>query len=69
MKLEVTAKKDGFRRAGRAWSATPTIIDTSDKEWTKAKIQQLQDEPMLTVVELSAAQVKKLEAETKKEAE
>lgn len=46
--LLVSAKKDGFRRAGRAWSATPTEVSVDD--FTQAQIDQLLAEPLLVVV-------------------
>lgn len=48
MKLTITAKKDGFRRAGRAWKGTTTV--DADK-FTKEQIAALKAEPMLVVAE------------------
>lgn len=45
----VSSKQDGFRRAGIAWSVTPTFIASG--ELTKQQIEILQCEPMLEVVE------------------
>ena len=42
--LQVIAKRDGFRRAGREWSGTTTVpLD----ELTKEQAEQLQAEPQL----------------------
>ena len=42
--LQVIAKRDGFRRAGREWSGTTTVpLD----ELTKEQVEQLQAEPQL----------------------
>ena len=42
--LQVIAKRDGFRRAGREWSgATAVPLD----ELTKEQVEQLQAEPQL----------------------
>ena len=42
--LQVIAKRDGFRRAGREWSGTTTVpLD----ELTKEQVEQLQAEPKL----------------------
>lgn len=49
--LRITAKREGFRRAGRAWSMTPTdvtLADLSDEE-----ISALKAETMLTVEEIT----------------
>lgn len=45
--LKVTSSQDGFRRAGRAWSTTPTVIALS--EFTEEQLAALKDEPMLSV--------------------
>lgn len=45
--LSVTAKRDGFRRAGRAWSKEATVVALADL--TKEEIKQITNEPMLTV--------------------
>ncbi len=45
----VRSKQDGFRRAGIAWSVTPTFIAFGDL--TEQQIEMLQCEPMLEVVE------------------
>lgn len=45
--LVVVSRKDGFRRAGRAWKTTPTTIPLD--ELTEDQIKQLLAEPMLKV--------------------
>lgn len=49
--IRVTAKRDGFRRAGRAWSGT-TEVPAGDL--SKAQLAQLKSEPMLVVDEIDA---------------
>jgi hypothetical protein len=49
-KLRVTTRKDGFRRAGRAWHGV-TEIDSATL--TPAQIAALKAEPMLLVEEIS----------------
>lgn len=45
--LQVIAKRDGFRRAGRAWSGTTTVpLD----ELTEEQYLQLTTEPMLVTL-------------------
>lgn len=45
--LQVIAKRDGFRRAGREWSGTTTVpLD----ELTTAQLRQLQAEPLLVTL-------------------
>lgn len=46
--LIVTSKREGFRRAGRAWSKTQTRVDLADL--TDAQVEALFAEPMLDVV-------------------
>ena len=46
-KLTITAKQDGFRRAGRAWSKEPTEVDSG--EFSKEELEALKHEPMLVV--------------------
>lgn len=46
--LLVTAKKEGFRRAGRAWSRTETRVEIA--ELTDDQVEALFAEPMLDVV-------------------
>ena len=48
--ISVAAEKEGFRRAGRAWSKTPTEVPVSD--FTEEQLQQLFEEPMLTIKEV-----------------
>lgn len=43
----VTAEKEGFRRAGRAWSKVPTQVPVD--EFNEAQIEALVGEPMLDV--------------------
>lgn len=50
--IAITAKKDGFRRAGRAHSAQRTIWPA--KTFNQAQLAQLQAEPMLVVEVLLA---------------
>lgn len=47
--LRIAAKRDGFRRAGRAWSMTATDVPLS--EFKRAQVEQLKNDPMLVVVE------------------
>lgn len=59
--LQVITKRDGFRRAGRAWSGTTTVpLD----ELTEAQYEQLTAEPMLVtlLLEVPADQVGELSA-------
>lgn len=46
--LQVVARYDGFRRAGRAWSTQPTVV--RQDELTLEQIWQLEDEPCLRVL-------------------
>uniref|UniRef100_A0A0S6YZI7 Mu-like prophage FluMu N-terminal domain-containing protein n=1 Tax=Mizugakiibacter sediminis TaxID=1475481 RepID=A0A0S6YZI7_9GAMM len=50
--ITVTAKRDGFRRAGRAWSTAPTTVpaDAFDTD----QLAALHREPMLVVEERQA---------------
>lgn len=45
--LRIMAKRDGFRRCGRAWSAKPAEV--SAEEFTQEELQTLIDEPMLVI--------------------
>lgn len=45
--LQVVSKRDGFRRAGRVWSGSTTVLLS---ELTEAQYQQLCDEPMLVTM-------------------
>lgn len=45
--LRITSKREGFRRAGRAWSVTPIVVAADDL--TPEQLAQLRAEPMLTV--------------------
>lgn len=57
--LRVTAKVEGFRRAGRSWSKAPTELPTAD--FTAEQIAALKAEPMLVVeeIEMAAAEPEK----------
>ncbi len=55
--LAVSAKKAGFRRAGRAWGTEPTEV--SIDEFTDEQIQQLLSDPMLTVLPVVRSEEKK----------
>lgn len=46
--LIVKAKADGFRRAGRRWSATEETVSIAD--FTAEQVKALRGEPMLDVV-------------------
>ena len=64
-KLKVIAKKDGFRRAGYAFSATKeTVLDVDKLE--KGQVEALKTETNLVVIEVDDADIKKAEAEKKK---
>lgn len=47
IKLSIQAKQAGFRRAGRAWSTEPEIVDAAD--FSEEQLAQLKAEPMLIV--------------------
>ncbi len=47
--LRITAKRDGFRRAGRPWSGT---VEVSASEFTEEQLAALKAEPMLVVEEI-----------------
>jgi hypothetical protein len=47
MKLKVTAHRDGYRRAGRAWTRATTVVDVS--EFTEEQAQQLRADPHLVI--------------------
>lgn len=49
--FNVTAKQEGFRRAGRAWSKTETFVPL--EELTEEQIAQLKSESMLDVEEIA----------------
>lgn len=48
--IRVVAKRDGFRRAGFAWSKAGT--DMPLKGMPKDVLKQLRDEPMLSVTDI-----------------
>ncbi|KJV26911.1 hypothetical protein VI06_16225 [Aquitalea magnusonii] len=45
--IRITARDDGFRRAGMAHSATPT--EHPDETFTPEQLQELKAEPLLVV--------------------
>lgn len=45
--LRITSAREGFRRAGRPWSATPTEVLLS--EFDDAQLAMLRAEAMLTI--------------------
>lgn len=45
--LRVTATRDGYRRAGRAWSTEPTFV--REGELDKAQIEALQADPQISL--------------------
>lgn len=47
--LRVAARRDGFRRAGRAWSAAETVVDAADLK--SEQVAALKADPMLIVTE------------------
>lgn len=49
----VTSAREGFRRAGRAWSKTPTTVAVADLG--DAALTALEAEPMLRVERVTAA--------------
>lgn len=51
-RMIVTARVHGFRRAGRAWSATPTEVPVA--EFSAAELQALAAEPLLDVAFVAA---------------
>ncbi len=55
-KLQIISKRDGFRRAGHAFSSTPTLLDPADLK--KEQIEALKAEPMLVVVEVDVKEEK-----------
>lgn len=48
--LSVVASRDGFRRAGRAWSREATVVKLS--ELSDEQIEQIEGEALLTVTEV-----------------
>ena len=51
--LVVTSAVEGFRRAGRAWSKTPTEVAAAD--FDEAGLAALEAEPLLTVARVKPA--------------
>lgn len=49
--LQVTARRAGFRRAGRAWPAEAVTVSADD--FTAEQVEQLLAEPMLTVTSVA----------------
>lgn len=47
--LQVSAKRDGFRRAGREWHGTTEV---ALHELSDAQIEQLEAEPMLVTLRI-----------------
>jgi hypothetical protein len=55
-RLQVAAKRAGFRRAGRAWPAEPTVVPIGGEDGlSEDQVAALKGEPNLFVVELPAA--------------
>ena len=52
-KLKVAATRDGWRRAGRAWTKEPQTVDASD--FTSEQIEQLKADPNIIVMPARAA--------------
>lgn len=50
--LLITSRREGFRRAGRPWSATPTLVRTD--EFDEPQGAALLAEPMLEVLPMTA---------------
>lgn len=48
--IRVSAKAEGFRRAGRAWTKQPTDVPVS--EFSKDQLKALRAETMLTVADI-----------------
>lgn len=48
--LSIKSSREGFRRAGRAWSKEATTVPLS--ELTKEQIKQIRCEPMLDVTDV-----------------
>lgn len=53
--LSVVSAREGFRRAGRAWSKEATVVRLS--ELSKEQIRQIKGESLLTVVNVEAEEV------------
>ncbi len=68
MFLEIVSKKDGFRRAGQAWTVEPITIDTNEKIWTDQRIKMLKNESTLTVTEVEETDELKQRREAKEAA-
>lgn len=48
----ISASRDGFRRAGRAWTRAATVVAADDI--TEAQLEQLRADPNITVTETAA---------------
>lgn len=64
MPITITARRDGFRRCGRAHPARPTTYP--DNFWTSEQIAALKAEPMLIVKVAAADEAAPAEAKAKK---
>lgn len=65
--VRVVAKRDGFRRAGRAWPASGAVVKRS--EMTKKQLDELCAEPALVIQFTEIPAEPKAEAETKDDAD
>ncbi len=63
--IKVIARADRFRRAGRVFTAEPTLIPLSDLD--KKQVDALRTEPMLVVQDVDVPAPGKGEAEAKTE--
>ena len=54
-RFEIRALRDGFRRAGRAWSAKAVVVE----DLTPEQIVAVENEPRLVVMELTPVAPKK----------
>lgn len=52
--LRIKARREGFRRAGHAWSMTEQTVSVAD--FTADQLEALQDEPMLIVTPIIEAE-------------
>lgn len=50
--LLITSRREGFRRAGRPWSATPTLVEA--QAFTEDQVKALLGEPLLEVLPMTA---------------
>lgn len=49
--LRISARREGFRRAGRVWGTSP--VEIARDEFTAGQIEALMDDPMLTIEEVA----------------